>query len=277
MKTFLLPTDFSDNALQAIRYALSLNKTLKSKIVLFHSYVLPVYSTDIPLTVPQDSELRKASKEALDSLKERLIKDFPESEIIVDLHQGYPEEEIILAAEKHKADLIIMGTQGASGLREALIGTITSAVMEYAYCPVMAVPAECDFKPFTKIVFATNYAEGDFHYIEDVLKFARPFNAELTLLHISSGEFERTLEFDAIERFKERIKEDSKYNKVQFKLLESKDVYKGMNHYLNEVQADLVAMTMRKRSFIQKLFQRSITQKMAYHTNIPLIAFKVSS
>lgn len=277
MKTFLLPTDFSENALHAIRYALALNQKLNARVILFHSYVIPVYSTDIPLVVPQDAELKKASEDALNQLQERLKKEYPATEILADVQQGYPEEEIVLAAGKHKADIIIMGTQGASGLREALVGTISAAVMKQASCPVMAIPSECDFKPYRKIVFATNYAEGDFQYVEDVLEFARPFAAEMVLLHISSGEFERTMEYDAIERFKERIKEDSKYKKIQFKLLESKDVYKGMNNFLDEVQADLVAMTMRKRSFIQKLFQRSITQKMAYHTHIPLIAFKVNS
>ncbi|HNS12170.1 MAG TPA: universal stress protein [Bacteroidia bacterium] len=275
MKTFILSTDFSDNALNAIRYACTLNKKLNAKLVLFHSYVVPVYSTDIPLTIPQDKELRDASEKALNQLRDKLRKEFPDMEIEADLNQGYPEEEIVFAADKHKADMIIMGTKGASGLREALVGTISAAVMEYANCPVMAVPADCNYKDFKKIVFATNYAEGDFHYVEQVLDFARPFGADLILIHISSGEFERSLEFDAIERFKERIKEDSKYKNVHFKLLESKNVYEGLNNYLDEVQADLVAMTMRKRSFIQKLFKRSITQKMAYHTHIPLIAFKV--
>ncbi len=276
MRTYLVPTDFSDNAKHAIDYALSLNNKMNARIILFHSYVVPVYSTDIPLTVPQDHELRKASEEAMKNLCENLQKISPETEFLTEVQQGYPEEEIVIAADKHNVEMIIMGTQGASGLREALVGTISAAVMENANCPVMTVPTECNFRPFKKIVFATNYAEGDFNYIEHVLEFARPYSADLVLLHISSGEFERSLEFDAIERFKERIKEDSKYKNVTFKLLESKDVYKGMNLYLEEIQADLVAMTMRKRSFIQKLFKRSITQKMAYHSEIPLIAFHVS-
>lgn len=276
MKTFLVPTDFSQNASHAIKYAMQLNQKLNARIILFHSYVIPVYSTDLPLSMPDDAVLRNASKEALDASAKKLMSEYPNATIQVELHQDYPEEEIVIAAEKFKADMIIMGTQGASGFREALIGTISAAVMEHAPCPVMAVPAECDFKPFSKIVFATNYAEGDFNYTEQVLEFARPFNAELILLHISSGEFERSVEFDAIERFKERIKEDAKYKKVQFKLLESIDIYKGINLFLEESRADLVAMTMRKRSFVQKIFQRSITQKMAYHSHIPLIAFKVS-
>lgn len=276
MKTFLLPTDFSENALHAIRYALKLNKKINAEVVLFHSYVVPVYSTDIPLTVPQDAELREISEGAINALSDKLKSEFPEAKIKTDIQQGYPEDEIVSAAIRHNADMIIMGTQGASGIREALVGTISAAVMEDASCPVMAVPIECEFLPYSKIVFATNYAEGDFNYIEEVLEFARPFGANLTLLHISSGEFERGWEFAAIETFKERIKEDSKYKNIQFKLLESRDVYSGMNVYLEEVGADLVAMTMRKRSFIQKLFRRSITQKMAYHTHIPLIAFRVS-
>lgn len=276
MKTYLLPTDFSDNAAHAVRYALSLNRKINARVVLFHSYVIPVYGTDIPIVVPQDTELRKASEDALHKLLSQLKQEFPETEFSTDIQSGYPEEEIVAAAASHKADMIIMGTQGASGLREALVGTITAEVMKHAPCPVMAVPASAAFKPYKKIVFATNYTEGDFLYVEQVLEFARPFGAELILLHISSGEFERAIEYDAIERFKERIKEDSRYKNVQFKLLESRDVYQGLNLYLEEIQADLVAMTMRKRSFIQKIFQRSVTRKMAYHSHIPLIAFRAA-
>ncbi|REJ81733.1 MAG: universal stress protein [Bacteroidetes bacterium] len=276
MKTFLVPTDFSENALHAARYALTMNRKMKAKIVLFHSYVVPVYASDIPVIVPIDAELLKAGEESCRRLHAAMRAEFPESEIIMDIKQGYPEEEIIEAASSHKADLIIMGTKGASGLRETLIGTITASVMENATCPVMAVPFETVFKPFERFVFATNYAEGDFRYVEQVLEFVKAFDATLVLLHISSGEIEKSYEYEAIERFKERIKDDSAYSRLEIKLIESTDVYEVLNKFIVDSKADVVAMTMRKRSFIQKLFSRSVTKRMAYHTHIPLIAFRAA-
>lgn len=277
MNTILLPTDFSDNSIHAIRYALTLNKKIKAKAVLFHSYVIPVYATDVPVVMPVDSELKKASEEALSKILSELQREFPELKLSMDVQQGYPEDEIVRAAGRHKCDLILMGTRGASGLKEVLVGTITASIMESASCPVIAVPDDASLRVPQKMVFATNYAEGDLLYVEQVVELARLFDAEVILLHISSGEYEKTYEFDAIERFKERIKEDSRYKQLSFRLLESKDVYDGLSLYLDEVKADFVAMTMRKRSFMQKLFSRSITRKMVYHTHIPLMAFRTPS
>ena len=273
MKNILVPTDFSGNATHAIRFALELSRKQKSKITLFHSFVLPVYATDIPVFPQADEELRKVSEEALSNLVSKLKAENPGVDIDSFVSQGYAEDEIVDAAKSSGADMIVMGTQGASGLREALVGTITASVMDHAECPVMAVPEGASFTSFDKIVYATSYA-GDFQHVEEIIDFARLFNAEVILLHISSGTVDTSYEFESIERFKERIVEDSQYERISFKLLENKSVYEGLNQFLEEVKADLVAMTLHKRSFVQKLFNRSITKRMAYHTHIPLIAFK---
>ena len=72
-----------------------------------------------------------------------------------------------------------------------------------------------------------------------------------------------------------RLKEDSHFANIDFNLLENKDVYEGLSEFLISSGADFVATSMRRRSFLQKLFTRSITKEMAYHTHIPLLAFKV--
>ena len=109
-----------------------------------------------------------------------------------------------------------------------------------------------------------------------VVDIARGFNAEVILLHVSNGELDKAYEFDAIERFKERIQEDSRYEKINFKLLENRDVIDGLSLYLDEVKADMLAMSMRHRNFFQKIFNRSKTKRMAFHTHIPLLAFHSS-
>jgi nucleotide-binding universal stress UspA family protein len=273
MKTILLPTDFSKNSDNAIHFALELNKMMKLKVILFHSYVLPVLASDVPIAMTSDSELEKAAQKRIKQLKDKLIKEYPEMEIETKLSPGYAEDEIVQISSAKKADLVVMGTQGASGLREVLIGSITAAVMEDVKCPVLAIPEHSTFKGLNKIVFATDYAYNDFENVERVVDIARSFNAEVILLHISNGEIDKAYEFDAIERFKEKMVEDSKYDKVSFKLLEYRDVIDGLNLYLDEVNADLLVMSMHHRTFFQKIFVRSKTKKMAFHTHIPLLAF----
>ncbi|MFM7218379.1 MAG: universal stress protein, partial [Bacteroidota bacterium] len=175
------------------------------------------------------------------------------------------------AAAESGADLIVMGTRGASGIREALIGTISASVVEKAECPVIVVPEETSWSNFDRILYATSYEEGDYGNVEGVIEFAKAMNAEVILLHISSGKYEKTYEFDAIERFKESIRADSGYERLSFKLLDDEDVYEGINAYAAEIRADMLAMTLRHRPFMSRLFQRSMSKRMAFHTHIPLM------
>jgi len=273
MKTILVPTDFSKNSDNAIHFALELNSKLKSKVMLFHSYVLPVFASDIPVVMPSDDELEKVAGKGITSLRERFEKEYPGMMIETKLSPGYAEDEIVQISAADHVDLVVMGTQGASGLREVLIGSITAAVMEEVECPVLAIPENAVFKGLNKIVFATDYAYNDFENVERVVDMARKFNAEVILLHISNGEIDKAYEFDAIESFKERMVADSKYDKVTFKLLEYRDVIDGLNMYLDEIKADMLAMSMHHRTFFQKIFNRSKTKRMAFHTHIPLLAF----
>ncbi len=275
MKTILIPTDFSKNSDNAVHFALELNKKLEAKAVLFHSYVVPAFASDMPVVMPSDEELKGNAKKGMKNLKEKLQGEYPGMEIETMILDGYAEDEIVAATADKKTDLVIMGTQGASGLREVLIGSITAAVMEDTECPVLAIPENASFKGIHKMVFATNYAENDFENIENVIDMARKFDAEVILLHISNGDLDTAYEFAAIETFKERIREDSKYEKVNFKLLESRDVIDGLSFYLDEVRADMLAMSMHHRTFFQKIFNRSKTKRMAFHTHIPLLAFHV--
>ncbi len=273
MKKILVPTDFSRDADHALDFACGLSLKLKAEIVLHHSYVSPIYATDLPLAIPSDAELEKNSLDGLGDVRKRYLKKYPALKFNVHASAGYAEDEIPKSAIESSADLIIMGTKGASGLREALIGTITASVFEHSTCPVIAIPELSTKKTIDRIVFATSYEEGDFGNIEQVIDFARVLQAEIILLHITSGKYDRTFEFDAIEKFMESIREDSHFSKISFKLLDGTDVYSSINHYLEEVDADMVAMTIRHRPFMRKLFERSLTKRMAYHTRLPLIVF----
>jgi len=273
MKKILVPVDFSPNSEHALRFVCELNRKLKATVLLHHSFVIPVYATEVPILIPTDAELLRSSEEGLQQLQTRFRNDYPETRFETIVTAGYAEEEITEVAHQHHADLIVMGTKGASGLREALIGTITASVLEKSTCPTIAIPSEATWKNFDRIVYATSYAEGDFANVEWLIDFARMLDAEVILLHVASDKNDKTYEFDAIERFKTRLAEESHYAKLTLKLLEGDEVYESMVRYMEEVKADMIAMTIHHRGALEKLFGRSLTKRMAYHTGIPLIAF----
>lgn len=273
MKTILVSTDFSKNSDNAIHFALELNKKLRANVILFHSYVVPILAGDMPVIMPSDDELKSESDKLLSQLRNKCREEYPGMDIETMLSPGYPEDEIPKALVEKNADLLVMGTQGASGLREVLIGSITATVMNNTECPVLAIPEDAQFKGLHKIVFATNYADNDFENIEQVVEIARLFEAEVIMLHVSTRQLDTAYEYAAIETFKERIRSDSQYEKVSFKLLESREVVDGLNFYLDETKANMIVMSMHHRTFFQQIVNRSKTKKMAFHTHIPLLAF----
>ena len=275
MKTILCPTDFTPASLNAVRYAFELNKTFKSKIILFHAYYVPVPTTDLPAFIPDAQNIRQEALNRLSEIRDQMKNEFPTVTAKVELQvaEGNPVTGIEEMQKDQEVSLIISGTRGASGLRKFLAGSNSARFTVKSACPVITVPDGSKFRPFNKIVFATNYAEGDFENIEQVIDFAKPFNAQVIMLHISTGNLDKTAEFASIEHFKERIAEDSHYANLTFKLMESKNIEEGLLNYLDEVKADLIAMTNRHRSFFQKFFERSLTKQVAFDTHTPLLAF----
>ena len=277
MKTILCPTDFSAASENALHYAFELNKHWQAKLILMYSYFIPVPATDLPAFVPNPVEVHKEAMGNLQRLKEKMLKVHPASPREVELiaTEGTLITEIKSIQEKQKIDLIITGTKGAHGLKRTFVGSNSASIIVNTDCPVITVPEKATYHAFRKIVFATNYAEGDFENIERVIDLAKSFNAEVIMLHIATGGRDKTSEFNSIEHFKQRIKEDSGYPNITFKLIEGKDVEAGILDYLDEIKADLIAMTNRHRNFFSRLFEKSLTRQMAFDTNKPLMAFHV--
>lgn len=277
MKVILVPTDFSRNAENASMYALRMNQILNSDVHLFHSYIIPVFATDVPISVPDLPGLKIESQKHIQALKDKLgnINSQGSKEIVTAVAAGYPEQEIPAYAKDIKADLVVMGTKGATGLKEVFFGTITAGVIGKLHCPLLIIPENVEFTGFKRIVFATNYAENDIENISEVIQLAKNFNSEVVILHVSLVDSSKPFENNTIETFTQKLRELNDYNSIKYKLLNTPDLESGINEYLNEANADLVVMTNRNRSLFQKLFDRSLTIKMAYHTHIPLLVYHV--
>jgi nucleotide-binding universal stress UspA family protein len=168
-----------------------------------------------------------------------------------------------------------MGTHGASGIGEFLIGSNAASVMENSTIPVMAIPDKAKFNGMKTIVFAADYGNHNFNHMHFLIDFAKCFDAEIIMLHITSGKIEDNFEDLEIGRFKERIIKESGYKNISYRLLEDKDVFHGMNLYLDQFPPDLLAMSMHDRTLAQRIFGRSLTKRMAYHSHVPVLALHI--
>ena len=273
MNTILFPIDFSPASINALEYGIELNKNIKSKIILFHSYFIPIPVSEAPIAMPSDLSIKNEAAESLNSIVIKYRKLFPEMTFNSNLVEGFANDEIISEIIKTKCDLVIMGMKEISVLKHFFIGSNTTKVLEKSTCPVLVVPENSRMKRIKKIIFAANYGIDDFNNVNELISFAKIFDSEIILLHISDNSENLAFDYNQLGEFKNKIYEESGFDKISFKVFENENTYEGINLYLEEINADLLSISTRYRTFIQNIFQSNLTKKMVYHTQLPILVF----
>jgi len=273
MEKILVPTDFSGNANNALEYAVALAEKEHAKLVLLHAIPITYTAPDLGGSVLTDklASVEKESRRLLGQMCEEVKRKQVTCEYICET--GLPVEVITNALRGERPQLVVMGTRGASGIGEFLIGSNTAKVIGNSECPVIAVPEKAVYNGIKKITYATDYHKSDLTALKEVVKIARLFRAQLNVLHIADGEFTAETEKETLRDFMSKVNDELDYNNVSYQLIQGNDVEKKLQEYVNEKYSDLLAMSTRHRGLIDKLFGKSITIQMAYHTRVPLLVF----
>ena len=277
MQKILFPTDFSSTADNAFIYALKIAKKLGARIYTLHVYQRPdISGVKLPHTlrevynsieleefenyrdnVPHLHEIAKANG----------LTDVPIENI---MEEGETLPTILKVAKREEIDLIVMGTKGASGLREIFIGSTAAEVLENAECLVLAVPENAVFDGMIdNIAITTEYKPEELIALKRVVEFAGIFGANVYCVNVDLA---HTADLDhKMDHWKEQYPGNGK---VQFRVLDGTDIQEGLSKFINEEKIDILAMLTRKRNFFQELFHYSMVKKMAYHLNTPIMAIR---
>lgn len=262
MKKFLVPTDFSENATNAIRYAIALAKILEAKLTLVHTY--KVYSTS-GMFISVESYLKKdAARQMLETyemVEGKLGKERVESKII----RGDTIPVIADMANKDDYDLIVMGTQGASGLEEIFMGTTTSGVLKKSKKPVLAIPEGYQFDSVRNIVLAIDQQGlAVSKILSPLVRIAQKAEAHVRIFHKDTGKSDLGID-PSIEMFLESVEHSFHYD------LDADHINESINQFVKDYKADMLAMVRRQRSFLEDIFHVSATTKEAFDSPVPLL------
>jgi nucleotide-binding universal stress UspA family protein len=274
MKTIIVPTDFSTTAYNAARYALGLAQQMgTTRVVLYHAYELIVPIPDVPTSIPMvdPNELKAASLDGLDRMKQDLLPALPEG-VILDCRA----DNALLAAnidslsQEENADLIVMGTTGGSQLEEILIGSNTIDVVKHTTCPVLIVPSGATFKPVKKIVFACDFKKvGTGTPVYPLKRLLNVFQAELHVLNIDKEGKGLNTDVPEASLLLDTLLEG--YN-PKYHFVDHGNVVHGIMEFADKENADLILTIPRKHGLFEGIFKRSRTAQLAFHTHIPLLA-----
>lgn len=280
MKTIIIPTDFSDNASKAVYLALRINQETPCRFVFVN-----VSQPEIPvnLTGQQHSEAIEhfinLKKNELQKYVEELgVKSSPKREIFSVVRVSpLVSESIAEIAEQYKADFIIMGTTGASGLKKVFFGSNASNTIQNSEIPVIAVPASYQGGKIQEIALATDLVNAEAK-ITKVMDFARLFEAKLQLVHVYPN-YPEIVKLDSFpnRQFIKELREKLDYQNIDLFFMHTdseNDVHQGLKEFVRVYKPDMMVMFTHKRSFWDKIFDGSRTEEVVYTTQVPLLAIK---
>jgi len=187
MKTILVPTDFSKNAKNALHYAVNIAKRMQAKIILLHSFHIDNNNAALPVDMV-DKQVETAKKKSDADLKAHFNSVSHNSMCTIEYisSNNFLVDEILRLTEERDIDLIVMGTQGASGkLGKQIFGTNSSNVIEKAKCPVLTIPEGASTNDIKTIVYSTEYLNSDVVCLQTLADMAKLFEANIQVVHIA--------------------------------------------------------------------------------------------
>lgn len=275
MVNILVPTDLSDLSKVAAQYAIKIANKMDGNITLLHAIniIQPTRATMRLRLKSLEQELVDIAKEDLDAMVKEISKSLKTSQPVkTKIVKGASFNDTVKReAKKLRTGLIIMGTRGASGLKKYVMGSNTASVIEISHVPVLAVPELGTFKNFRNVVYASDLTHLE-KELKTLIPYLEKFDSTVHLIHVAQS----LKAVSAIEKKIEAVVQKSGYKNIISRVMVNKDIDEAIDHYVEVTKADLLTMFTHDRSFYDKLFNRSMTKKMAFHSKIPLLAFRAS-
>lgn len=262
MKKILVPTDFSDNAANALEYAISLAQIFKADIQLVHSFYL---SSKSGMFISVQDRMRENATEDLRRIVIQNQMRLPEGNTMdYRLVRDHAPEGIAYLAQQAQADLIVMGTKGASRAKGVLWGSVAAGVIAKTDRPLLTVPEGYTAKLPEKVVLAVDTPD---YKNEEVLRplteITRQLSASITTFHtsplstategsVSPGDYLTSISDEYHQAFDQNVKG-------------------SLMSYVNEHDANLLCMIRKEHGFIKDLVRRSHTRKAVFECPIPML------
>lgn len=275
MMRILLPTDFSDNAFNAIKYGLKLFKNKECTFYLLNTYTPIIYNYDFQMEVAGGlgkvrDIIKNNSVDQLENLKTKLIKNYPSVKHSFEIISSFNTltQEIKEKVENLNIDLIIMGTKGASGLKEVLFGSNTIHIIKSRVSPVLAVPDAYFFEAPKNILFPTDFGiDYNENHLKPIKTIAKFYDSELHVLHATTNS-------DLTKKEKSnRQKLETLLNGTDFKIhiVSDQSVTNAINEFQNSHYIQLLMMINNKHSFFENLFFKPVINQIGFQLTTPFL------
>lgn len=283
MKKILVPTDFSKEAAIATDLAFDIAKKSGADLVLFH-VVEEGSSTSSSFNAEGQVMARASGIDKLFMLKlieksrkqlQKAVSDPRLSAVRVEgvMRVGNPFHGMRTIIAEQKADLVIMGTAGKSGVEGMVIGSNTDKIIRTSRCPVLTVmkkPATSDFK---NITFATSMSTNEEVFAKIIKRTQQIYNSTIHLVRINTpGDFQRDY---VVKGYMEKFAKKLQMKNYTLNIFNDLSVEEGVIRFSDMINADMIAMATHGRSGFAHVIAGSVAEEVASHSSRPVLTFVV--
>jgi len=273
MKRILCPTDFSEEASNAVEYAAKLAQKMNAGITLIHIRTLSDLTPEEQILYKKDLDVQRY-KDRLEELSEMVSKTFKVPCGFVVETSIFSLSEVI-GSNALGYNLIVMGTKGTSSIGQFLFGTNTYKVIRETNVPVLLVPEECHYKEIELILFAFDYWRTNQLPLSKLIELARTLHAEILILEV--------MEESRSQKVEKQLKEDQEQIKqlyadenvsIRFDTIHTSDLPSSINNYMLRNEADLLALCAIRHSLIENIFHKSVIKEISGMATYPVFVFQ---
>ncbi|MEN2282546.1 universal stress protein [Algoriphagus sp. SE2] len=261
----LVPIDFSENSKKALDFAVSLAKKKNGSITILH-VIEAIYDFAAQAAIVIEGMHRDA-----ESYLEELVTFYKKKDVQIKglIKDGTVSIMTSKTAEEINADLIVIGTQGKTGIKRTLLGSTSIDVIKASECPVLLIPADAKVENIDKVTLALEFSDHEEQFLEKVIQMSKNWELKLDFLHIEiHHNFKEELTLLGLETYV-----NNKYPELESKLetLKSENLIEGLDKYLGKHKNVILVMCHNQKNIWDQILSKSKTIQMAYHTHVPLL------
>lgn len=270
MSRILLATDLSANALNAALYAIELYGREGPAFLLVHCYQYPIPRTGFPFSI---DDIARGAEAGLERSKASLEAALPGKPWPLTAECTEGSLMTVLKACKEGPDpprLVVMGARNTEGFPHFVPGSLTADVIKRSGMPVLAVPEEAKYHGLSDVLLTDDgqgVEQGTMAVLSDLLQRT---GARLHVLRVVNEAVPADAGPSALEKAVGQVPHSYLYKSGE-------DLVSLVNEALEETRADLVVAVHHGRSFLERLFHRSASARLAVYTPVPLLVLQQRS
>jgi len=273
MKRILVPTDFSEEANNALDGAIQLAKMGGGEILLLHV----IESTEnqsfnemgeISHSNPENKlfilQMMKVAKGKMSKIKS----DHQDLTIIDMVKVGHPFHNISETIVDEKVDIVIMGSRGTSGMEEILVGSNAERVVRYAKCPVITIKHSIDFSGIKTIAFASDLSTSQNNTVQQLQVLQRLLDAKLKIVKVNThSDWVTDRELNTLLA---RFVSENKIENFDFTSYNARYIEDGIIHFAEDKEVDMIAMATHGRTGFAHVIAGSVAEDLVNHSKRPI-------